>query len=45
MYRVVTIKDTIRVPPTQLGKPLEEAVKESIAEVYEGLINERIGVA
>ena len=44
MYRIVTIKDTIRVPPHRLGGKMKEAIKESIGEKYEGIIDERLGV-
>jgi len=44
VYRIYTIRDTIKVAPSKLGMPLEQAIKESIAEVYEGMINDRLGV-
>ena len=44
MYVIYTIRDTAKVPPSKLNLPVEKAIKESLAEVYEGIINERIGV-
>jgi len=44
MYRILTIKDVVKVPPTKLGMKLKDAVKESIADEYEGIVNKRIGV-
>ncbi|MBS3055190.1 MAG: DNA-directed RNA polymerase [Candidatus Aenigmarchaeota archaeon] len=44
MYRIVTLEDKIRVPPTKLNMEVGKAVKESIAEQMEGLLDPRIGV-
>lgn len=44
MYRLNTIKTTIKVPPTKLGLNLEKAIKESIAEFYEGKLDKRLGM-
>jgi len=44
MYRIYTIKDVIKVPPTRLGSDLKKAIKESIGEKFEGLVDERIGI-
>lgn len=44
MYRTVTIKTKIRVPPEKFGMGLKKAIKESIAETYEGLIDRRFGI-
>jgi DNA-directed RNA polymerase subunit E' len=44
MYRIVTVEDKIRVPPTKLNMEVGKAVKESIAEQMEGLLDPRIGV-
>ncbi|MBD3156051.1 MAG: DNA-directed RNA polymerase [Candidatus Aenigmarchaeota archaeon] len=43
MYRLVKIKSIIRVPPTKFGMKLDESVKESIAEEYEGKLDRRFG--
>lgn len=44
MYRVMTVEDKIRVPPTKLSMKVKDAVKESIADQMEGVINPDIGV-
>ncbi len=44
MYKLVEVKDTIRVPPSRLGMELEDALKESLGEKYEGSINPELGV-
>ena len=44
MYRIFTIKTKIKVPPTRFGMPLKQAIKESIAEKYEGLLDRRLGI-
>jgi DNA-directed RNA polymerase subunit E' len=44
MYRIVKIKTKVKVPPSRFGMPLKQAIKESIAETYEGAIDRRFGV-
>ncbi|MEM7821377.1 MAG: DNA-directed RNA polymerase [Candidatus Aenigmatarchaeota archaeon] len=44
MYRVVTVEGRIRVPPEKLNMKVKEAVKESIADWFEGKIDQRLGV-
>jgi DNA-directed RNA polymerase subunit E' len=44
MYRIITVEDRIRVPPTKLNMKVKEAIKESIAEQFEGIIDSRLGV-
>jgi DNA-directed RNA polymerase subunit E' len=44
MYRLVNIKDKIRVPPTRFGMDLKKAIKESIADRYEGNLDKRFGM-
>jgi DNA-directed RNA polymerase subunit E' len=44
MYRLVTIKTKIRVPPERFGMDLKKAMKESIGEHYEGLLDRRFGI-
>ncbi len=44
MYRVITVRDRIRVGPDKLGKNIKEALKESIAEKYEGLTDKNLGI-
>ncbi len=44
MYWIATMEDDVRVSPEKLGMSLEEAVKESISETYEGKIDSKLGV-
>lgn len=44
MYQVVTVEDEISVPPTKLNLNVEDSVKESIEEKFEGKIDYDIGV-
>jgi DNA-directed RNA polymerase subunit E' len=44
MYRIVTVEDRVRVPPTKLNMKVKDAVKESIQETYEGSLDPRLGV-
>jgi len=45
LYQVVTVEDEILVSPIKFGIKLEDAIKESIADKYEGKIYNDIGVA
>jgi len=44
MYKILTVKDKIRVPPSKFSKPLENAVQESLEERWEGVIEKEIGI-
>ncbi|MCX6816041.1 MAG: DNA-directed RNA polymerase [Candidatus Aenigmarchaeota archaeon] len=44
MFKILTVKDEIRVPPTKFDLELSEAVKASLQEQIEGKINPDIGV-
>jgi DNA-directed RNA polymerase subunit E' len=44
MYWILTLEDDVRVPPEKLNMDPEEAVKESIAETYESMIDPKAGV-
>ena len=44
MYKILTLQDKIRVPPNKFSMPLEEAVKSSLEDKWEGLINKELGV-
>ena len=44
MYRILTLKTKIKVPPTRFGMPLNKAIKESIAEKYENRLDRNFGV-
>ena len=44
MYKILTIEDKIRVPPSKFNLELESAVKESLEDRWGGLINKDLGV-
>src|SRR3989344_1750470 len=44
MYKVLTVKDEVRVLPTKFNLELKEAVKASLQETMEGHLNPEIGV-
>lgn len=44
MFKIVDVKDEVRVPPTKFDLELEDAVKQSLEEAVEGKINPEIGV-
>ncbi len=44
MYRIVKIKTKVRVPPSRFNMPLKQAIRDSIAETYEGNLDRRFGV-
>jgi DNA-directed RNA polymerase subunit E' len=44
MYKLVTVHDKVRVPPKMFGSDRDEAIKKSLEEKWEGLIDKRLGV-
>ena len=44
MFKILTIKDEVRVPPTKFDMELNDAVKESLQDTVEGKMNPDIGV-
>jgi len=44
MYKLLTIKDTVRVEPEKLEHDLETAIKKSLEERYEGVANKKLGI-
>lgn len=44
MYKLVKIKDRVRVPPEKFGLPLEEAIRSSLSDILEGVIDKQLGV-
>ena len=44
MYVSYTVSDTIRVPPTEIGAHLKEALFNQAKHVYEGVLDEDMGV-
>lgn len=44
MFKLIEIKDTVRVPPERFDEPREEAVLDILRNSYEGLIDNDLGV-
>ena len=44
MYKILTVQDKIKVPPIKFRYPLQEAVKLSLEDRWEGVIDKKLGV-
>lgn len=44
MYKIVTIRDTVRVPPDRFNEPLKETVLDILRKSYEGVSDADLGV-
>ena len=44
MFKIITVKDEARVPPTKFHMQLDHAIKESLQDQFEGRLNPDIGV-
>jgi len=44
MFKLVTIEDTVRVPPDKFGEPAEKAVEEILRKTYIGVADKDVGV-
>ncbi len=44
MYRIVTAEDQVRVEPTKFSLSMEDAVKASLQEKWEGITNRTLGI-
>ena len=42
-FNLVTLEDSIRIPPDKFGEPLEEVAREQLKLKYEGIIDEELG--
>jgi len=43
MFKLVTLEDTIRIPPEKFGQPIESVGYEQLRMKYEGIVNEELG--
>jgi len=43
MFNLVTLEDTIRIPPERFGEPLKKAGYEQLKMKYEGVVDEELG--
>lgn len=43
MFKLVTLQDTIRIPPETFGTPLEKVGRDQVKTKYEGIVDEELG--
>lgn len=43
LFRLVTLEDTIRIPPETFGNPLDSVGYQQVRAKYEGMVNEELG--
>ncbi|MBX5328039.1 MAG: DNA-directed RNA polymerase [Candidatus Bathyarchaeota archaeon] len=43
MFKLVTLEDTIRIPPETFGNPLESVGHQQVKAKYEGVVSEELG--
>lgn len=43
MFKLITLEDTIRIPPETFGNPLEAVGHQQVKAKYEGVVNEELG--
>ena len=44
MYSILTIREDVRVPPTEFGKPQKEAILQILRQQYEGNLSRETGI-
>ncbi|MCS7119702.1 MAG: DNA-directed RNA polymerase [Nitrososphaerota archaeon] len=42
-FNIVTLEDSVRIPPDKFGQPLEVIAREQLKMRYEGIIDEELG--
>ncbi|HVP93323.1 MAG TPA: DNA-directed RNA polymerase [Acidobacteriota bacterium] len=43
LFKLITLEDTIRIPPETFGNPLEAVGHQQVKAKYEGIVNEELG--
>ncbi|NIU39102.1 DNA-directed RNA polymerase [Candidatus Bathyarchaeota archaeon] len=43
MFKLITLEDTIRIPPEKFGEPIEEVGHDQLGIRYEGMVDEELG--
>ncbi|MEM3731425.1 MAG: DNA-directed RNA polymerase [Candidatus Bathyarchaeia archaeon] len=43
MFKLITLEDTIRIPPETFGNPLESVGYQQVKAKYEGVVDEELG--
>ena len=44
MYSIVTVKDVVRIPPSQFGSPIEDAAMIHLRKQHENVLDRDIGL-
>ncbi len=44
MWRIITLEDYVRIPPSRFGEPLDKVAYEQLRDKYEGKVERDIGV-
>ncbi|TFF84802.1 DNA-directed RNA polymerase [Candidatus Thorarchaeota archaeon] len=44
MYSIVTVKDVVRIPPSQFGSPIEEAAMIHLRKQHENVLDRDVGL-
>ncbi|MBU0953153.1 MAG: DNA-directed RNA polymerase [Nanoarchaeota archaeon] len=44
MYKILTVEDKVRVPPVKFRLAQDEAIKVSLEDAFEGIIDRKVGV-
>ena len=44
MFKILTVKDSVRVPPAKFGMDINAAIKQSLQEQVEGKLDPEVGV-
>ena len=44
MYELITLEDTVRIPPQRFGEPIKKVALEILMKEYEGIIDPDLGV-
>ena len=44
MFKILTVKEKVRVTPEKFGQNIEESIKQSLQEQLEGKLNQNIGM-
>jgi DNA-directed RNA polymerase subunit E' len=44
MHKIITVEDTVRVPPNRFGEPLEEVVLDLLRKNYQGIMDRDVGM-
>jgi DNA-directed RNA polymerase subunit E' len=45
LFRLLTVEDIIRIPPTSFGNPIEKAAADQVKLKYENIVDEQLGYA